>query len=171
MMKKLHEKETEGSKFLIKPAGELEKVNTVATILTPYYGLTLKHARNTKWKGKEAPIKRLAKGLCLGLNHMHDTGIAHRDIKPDNILFVNRKSESPIKVVDFGLSDFMRKIEAAAKTVRVSRQKIELANGLRRSLGMPVGEDDPAANYLMRKVMPKAGTPHYMAPEMHQKSW
>jgi len=103
MMKKLHEKETEGSKFLIKPAGELEKVNTVATILTPYYGLTLKHARNTKWKGKEAPIKRLAKGLCLGLNHMHDTGIAHRDIKPDNILLQNNEGY-PV-IIDFGLSN------------------------------------------------------------------
>jgi serine/threonine protein kinase len=102
-MKKLHEKETEGSKFLIKPVKELENINTVATILTPYYGLTLKHARNTKWKGKEAPIKRLARGLCLGLNHMHDTGIAHRDIKPDNILLQNNEGD-PI-IIDFGLSN------------------------------------------------------------------
>ena len=85
-MKKLHEKETEGGRFLIKPVEELESVSSVAAILTPYYGLTLKHVRDNKWKGKEAPIKRLTRGLCLGLNHMHDTGIAHRDIKPDNIL-------------------------------------------------------------------------------------
>ena len=52
MMKKLHEKETEGSRFLIKPAEELENVVSVAAILTPYYGLTLKHARDHKWKVK-----------------------------------------------------------------------------------------------------------------------
>lgn len=103
MMKKLHEKETEGSRFLIKPAEELENVVSVAAILTPYYGLTLKHARDHKWKGKEAPIKRLAKGLCLGLNHMHDTGIAHRDIKPDNILLQNIEGD-PV-IIDFGLSN------------------------------------------------------------------
>lgn len=102
-MKKLHEKETEGSRFLIKPAEELENVVGVAAILTPYYGLTLKYARDHKWKGKEAPIKRLAKGLCLGLSHMHDTGIAHRDIKPDNILLQNNEGD-PI-IIDFGLSN------------------------------------------------------------------
>ena len=88
-MKKLHQKETEGSRFLIKPVEELENVVGVAAILTPYYGLTLARVRDTRWKGKEAHIKRLAKGLCLGLNHMHDTGIAHRDIKPGNILLQN----------------------------------------------------------------------------------
>lgn len=102
-MKKLHEKETEGSRFLIKPAEELEDVVGVAAILTPYYGLTLKHARNAKWKGREAPIKRLAKGLCLGINHMHNTGIAHRDIKPDNILLDNIEGD-PV-IIDFGLSN------------------------------------------------------------------
>ena len=48
-----------------------------------------------------APAKRLAKGLCLGLRHMHDTGLAHRDIKPDNILLQNIEGD-PV-IIDFGL--------------------------------------------------------------------
>lgn len=51
-MKKLHQKETKGSRFLIEPAEELDNIVGVAAILTPYYGLTLKHDRDTKWKGQ-----------------------------------------------------------------------------------------------------------------------
>ena len=36
---------------------------------------------------------------------MHKHGFFHRDLKPDNVLFVSRKYDSAIKVIDFGLSD------------------------------------------------------------------
>ena len=103
LMKKLHEKETEGSRFLIKPAEELDNVVGVAAILTPYYGLTLKHAGIAHWKGREMQIKRLAKGLCLGLHHMHECGVAHRDVKTDNILLHNAEGD-PV-IIDFGLAN------------------------------------------------------------------
>lgn len=102
-MKKLHQKETKGSRFLIEPAEELDNIVGVAAILAPYYGLTLKHARDTKWKGREAPIKRFATGLCQGLQHMHENGVAHRDIKADNILLQNVEGDPMI--IDFGLSN------------------------------------------------------------------
>jgi calcium-dependent protein kinase len=35
---------------------------------------------------------------------MHSFGIAHRDLKPENILLVSKDADSPIKLVDFGLS-------------------------------------------------------------------
>ena len=76
-MKKLHQKETEGSRFLVKPVEDIEDVVGVTSILTPYYGLTLRQASIAHWKGREAPIKRLAKGLCHGLHHMHQCGFAH----------------------------------------------------------------------------------------------
>jgi serine/threonine protein kinase len=53
--------------------------------MTPFYGLTVDQAI-LKWKGDEQTIKRFAKGLCLGLKHMHDVGYAHRDIKEANVL-------------------------------------------------------------------------------------
>ena len=31
-------------------------------------------------------------------------GICHRDLKPENFLLLNNKDESPIKIIDFGLS-------------------------------------------------------------------
>ena len=31
-------------------------------------------------------------------------GIAHRDLKPENFLYLTKHEDSPIKVIDFGLS-------------------------------------------------------------------
>lgn len=102
-MKKLHQEETEGNKFLIKPVEDIEDINGVTAILTPYYGKTLKHASINRWKGSEKHIKRLATGLCQGLKYMHENGVAHRDIKADNILLQNMEGDPMI--IDFGLSN------------------------------------------------------------------
>ena len=44
------------------------------------------------------------KQLMSAIAYCHSQGIAHRDLKPENILFLNRNIDSPIKVIDFGLS-------------------------------------------------------------------
>jgi serine/threonine protein kinase len=88
---------------LLKPVEDIEEVVGVTAILTTYYELTLKHVSIVHWKGREVPIKRLAKGLCHGLHHMHQRGFAHRDIKPDNILLQNVGGD-PV-IIDFGLSN------------------------------------------------------------------
>jgi len=38
------------------------------------------------------------------INYCHSNGIAHRDLKPENFLFLTKHDDSPIKVIDFGLS-------------------------------------------------------------------
>jgi len=38
------------------------------------------------------------------INHMHSKGIVHRDLKLENILFLNKSPDSEIKLIDFGLS-------------------------------------------------------------------
>ena len=42
--------------------------------------------------------------MMQSLNHCHALNIAHRDLKPENFLFLNKDPESPIKLIDFGLS-------------------------------------------------------------------
>lgn len=43
----------------------------------------------------------MIKGICHGLNHLHENRIIHLDLKPENILLDN---DMIPKIVDFGLS-------------------------------------------------------------------
>ncbi|KAG9452585.1 hypothetical protein H6P81_005489 [Aristolochia fimbriata] len=38
----------------------------------------------------------------------HLQGVVHRDLKPENFLFTTREEDAPMKLIDFGLSDFIR---------------------------------------------------------------
>lgn len=55
-----------------------------------------------KFSGKEAAT--LFRQLMSAVAYCHEKGICHRDLKPENILLVNEEPDSPIKVIDFGLS-------------------------------------------------------------------
>lgn len=45
--------------------------------------------------------------ILSGLIHVHQKGFVHRDIKPENILFLDESAESPLKIIDFGISKRM----------------------------------------------------------------
>lgn len=42
--------------------------------------------------------------MVQSLNYCHSQKVAHRDLKPENFLFLNKDKDSPIKLIDFGLS-------------------------------------------------------------------
>eukprot|EP00484_Ammonia_sp_Unknown_P018837 CAMPEP_0197049350 /NCGR_PEP_ID=MMETSP1384-20130603/24512_1 /TAXON_ID=29189 /ORGANISM="Ammonia sp." /LENGTH=829 /DNA_ID=CAMNT_0042481615 /DNA_START=70 /DNA_END=2559 /DNA_ORIENTATION=- len=46
----------------------------------------------------------ILKQILEALDHMHDRNILHLDLKPDNILFVDKSENSPIKLIDFGMA-------------------------------------------------------------------
>src|SRR5262249_10988590 len=48
---------------------------------------------------------------ALGLQHAHEQGLVHRDIKPQNLM-LTRKGQ--VKILDFGLAHFARQEEAGA---------------------------------------------------------
>eukprot|EP00091_Calanus_sinicus_P000547 TRINITY_DN1047_c0_g1_i1.p1 TRINITY_DN1047_c0_g1~~TRINITY_DN1047_c0_g1_i1.p1 ORF type:complete len:442 (-),score=150.61 TRINITY_DN1047_c0_g1_i1:118-1443(-) len=51
----------------------------------------------------EAEASLIIKDLAEAVQHLHRQGIAHRDIKPDNVLCVNSNSPFPVKLCDFDL--------------------------------------------------------------------
>ncbi|KAG5626430.1 hypothetical protein H5410_011648 [Solanum commersonii] len=52
--------------------------------------------------GAAAVVRQIAKGL----EALHGANIVHRDLKPENCLFLNKDENSPLKIMDFGLSSF-----------------------------------------------------------------
>ena len=52
----------------------------------------------------EEPTRLIIFQTLLAINHLHSCGIIHRDIKPDNFLFKSKSIDSPLKLIDFGLS-------------------------------------------------------------------
>jgi len=95
----------------------------------------------------------------------HERGVVHRDLKPENILFLSMSADSPLKVIDFGLADTLERLQAGRRDEVVQR---EGAVGMvaRMIPRLPDGSE-LIPTQISRSAMQRAGTPHYMAPEVY----
>lgn len=55
--------------------------------------------------------------IMSGIEYCHNQGICHRDLNPENILYLKEGSENnnPLKIIDFGLSKFFRLNKLSSK--------------------------------------------------------
>jgi serine/threonine-protein kinase len=71
-------------------------------IVTEYIrGYTLAHLLNSVRPMPEKDAVRIAGRLCEALAYMHDHGVVHRDLKPQNIMICY---DGTIRIVDFGIA-------------------------------------------------------------------
>jgi serine/threonine protein kinase len=49
---------------------------------------------------------QIARQVCDALTAIHDAGIVHRDIKPQNLFITSRDGQDFVKVIDFGVAQF-----------------------------------------------------------------
>ncbi|AUX23171.1 uncharacterized protein SOCEGT47_036900 [Sorangium cellulosum] len=92
-------------------------------------------------------ILSIMRQLCSALQHAHDAGVIHRDVKPENIRLVPRRGDDgepfeQVKLLDFG-------------TARLLHDDLTGALSGARLLGVP---DEDGAGLVI-------GTPAYMSPE------
>jgi calcium-dependent protein kinase len=61
--------------------------------------------------------------------YCHSQGICHRDLKPENLLLLNNKDDSPLKVIDFGLSKIFKE-ENHKMTTKVGTVNYKFNQGI-----------------------------------------
>ena len=76
---------------------------------------------------KEAAI--IFKQLMSAISYCHSQGISHRDLKPENILFLTKDENSPIKVIDFGLSKIFGEIAPIQHNKKQKKKAMETRVG------------------------------------------
>ena len=74
---------------------------------------TLQHAISNNCKFNENSIASIYIQIALAISYLHSKGIAHRDVKPSNILLF---SDGTAKLSDFGISHFFESAESVIGT-------------------------------------------------------
>jgi calcium-dependent protein kinase len=54
----------------------------------------------------EKQAARIIRAILQLLAQAHSRNIIIRDIKPDNLLFLNHDEDAPLKAIDFGIATF-----------------------------------------------------------------
>jgi calcium-dependent protein kinase len=64
----------------------------------------------------EREAAKIFKQVISAIAYCHKQGICHRDLKPENLLLVNKEEDSPVKVIDFGLSNIFKDVKTGTET-------------------------------------------------------
>lgn len=89
------------------------------------------------------------------LNYCHSNKICHRDLKPENFLLLTKADDSPIKVIDFGLS-----------TIFLDEK---LNNSKKKMMKTKAGTVTKNLNSFKLKLISQK--PYYISPEVLQGSY
>uniref|UniRef100_A0A3B5M125 Protein kinase domain-containing protein n=1 Tax=Xiphophorus couchianus TaxID=32473 RepID=A0A3B5M125_9TELE len=77
-------------------------------------------------------IRVIAQQLLVALNALKSAGLVHADIKPDNIMFVNHRSQPlKVKLIDFGLAVKVSKLWFVGTVQAIGYRAPEVILGLK----------------------------------------
>ncbi|KAJ4726735.1 CDPK-related protein kinase [Melia azedarach] len=98
-----------GHKHMIKFYDVFEDANNVYIVMELCEGGELLDrilSRGGRYPEEDAKI--IVEQMLSVISFCHLQGVVHRDLKPENFLFTTRDEDALMKVIDFGLSDFIR---------------------------------------------------------------
>ena len=96
-------------------------------------------------------ISRIAYQLLAAVDHCAQRKIIHRDIKPQNVMFVDASPTSPLRLIDFGAGTLDTEFMASLKNATNGETKSDLSQ--------------------LGRHTTYAGTAFYNSPEMYQKRY
>ena len=81
----------------------------------------------------EMNVAVVMKQIMRAITYMHKRNVCHRDLKLENILYVNSDPDSPIKLIDFGLSNKFtgEKMNKACGTIYSAAPEVLTGTGYR----------------------------------------
>ncbi|KAK8708532.1 hypothetical protein V6N13_059570 [Hibiscus sabdariffa] len=97
-----------GHPNIVSIKGAYEDPTTVHVVMDLCAGGELFERIIKRGHYSERKAAELARTIVGVVEACHSMGVMHRDLKPENFLFVNEKEDSPLKVIDFGLSLFLK---------------------------------------------------------------
>ncbi|TQD97656.1 hypothetical protein C1H46_016710 [Malus baccata] len=98
-----------GHKHLVKFYDACEDANNVYIVMELCEGGELLDrilSRGGRYAEEDA--KHILVQILSVVAFCHLQGVVHRDLKPENFLFATRSEDADMKLIDFGLSDFIR---------------------------------------------------------------
>ncbi|KAK7285746.1 hypothetical protein RJT34_20527 [Clitoria ternatea] len=98
-----------GHKHLVKFHDACEDANNVYIVMELCEGGELLDrilSRGGRYTEEDA--KAIVLQILSVVAFCHLQGVVHRDLKPENFLFTSRSEDADMKLIDFGLSDFIR---------------------------------------------------------------
>ncbi|XP_021815041.1 CDPK-related kinase 3 isoform X1 [Prunus avium] len=98
-----------GHKHLVKFYDACEDANNVYIVMELCEGGELLDrilSRGGRYAEEDA--KHIVVQILSVVAFCHLQGVVHRDLKPENFLFASRSEDADMKLIDFGLSDFIR---------------------------------------------------------------
>ena len=101
---------------------------------------------------EEQDARHIFTQIMKAINYCHSNKICHRDLKPENFLFLTKEKDSPLKVIDFGLS------KVFGEDIFNINEKVKDLSGKEVSKGRKRRGE--------QMMNTRAGTPYYIAPEV-----
>ncbi len=90
--------------YVLKCLGFYDEAEYYYLVMECLYGGELFDRLVAKAYYNELEARNIVKILLEALNYLHKNNVAHRDVKPENIILSNADDESSMKFVDFGFA-------------------------------------------------------------------